>query len=480
MKYEVVIGLEVHAELLTETKIFCGCKAKFGGEPNTHVCPICAGMPGVLPVLNEKVIEYALKAALAIHCHIPPQSKFDRKNYFYPDLPKGYQISQFDQPLADKGYLDLRLEPENKRIGITRLHVEEDAGKLVHVGAAGLSGADYSTVDLNRAGVPLIEIVSEPDMRSSEEAKIYMMELRNILYYLGVCDGKLEEGSLRCDANVSLRPFGQKELGTKTEVKNLNSFRGLQKALDYEISRQTALLDSGERIVQESRLWDEARGQTFSMRSKEEAHDYRYFPEPDLVPLLVTNDWIEELCSKLPELPEEKWHRYVDLLGLPPYDASLLVDNLELAQYFDQTLQYTDNPKGMVNWLTGEVTAFLNSTKLSIEELPTKPHQLAKLVEMIDQEIISRAIAKTVLAEMLKEGKDPQAIVDSLGLKPIGDEGALREIIQQVLAQNPGQVEEFRGGKTKVIGFLVGQVMRASKGLAKPEMVNRLLVEEMR
>ncbi|HBN09814.1 MAG TPA: hypothetical protein DD435_14565 [Cyanobacteria bacterium UBA8530] len=317
-------------------------------------------------------------------------------------------------------------------------------------------------------------------MRSSEEAKTYMQDLRNILYYLGVCDGKLEEGSLRCDANISLRPPGQKELGTKTEVKNLNSFRGLQRALDYEISRQTALLESGERIVQESRLWDEARGQTFSMRSKEEAHDYRYFPEPDLVPLLVSSERVEEIRSKLPELPEEKWHRYVDLLGLPSYDASVLVDNLELAQYFDQALRYTDNPKGVLNWLTGEVTAFLNVTKLAIEELPTKPHQLAKLVELLDQEIISRTIAKTVLAEMLKNGKEPREIVDSLGLKPIGDESALREIIRKVLARNPGQVEEFRGGKTKVVGFLVGQVMRESKGLAKPDMVNRLLLEELR
>ncbi|MGE5708342.1 MAG: Asp-tRNA(Asn)/Glu-tRNA(Gln) amidotransferase subunit GatB [Bacteroidota bacterium] len=477
-QYEAVIGLEVHAELLTETKIFCGCRAKFGGEPNTHVCPVCSGMPGVLPVLNERVVEFALKAALALDCTIPERCKFDRKNYFYPDLPKGYQISQFDQPIAVQGSLTLRMEDGDKKIGITRLHLEEDAGKLVHVGAAGLSGATHSDVDLNRAGVPLVEIVSEPDLRTPEEAKQYMMELRSILVTLGVCDGKLEEGSLRCDANVSLRPIGQREFGTKTEVKNINSFRGLQRALEYEIERQTALLESGERIEQESRLWDENRGQTFSMRSKEEAHDYRYFPEPDLVPLVIDPSWIERVRSAMPELPDAKWRRYVGL-GLTPYDASVLVENLDMARYFDEALTHSQNPKGVANWLMGDIAGTLNAEKRSIGELKTEPRQVAKLVELIDKDVISGKIAKTVLAEMLKTGLDPEKVVEKMGLSQISDEGAVREIIRTVLSANPSQVEEFKAGKTKVVGFLVGQVMRESKGRAKPDLVNRLLVEEL-
>lgn len=477
-QYEAVIGLEVHAELLTETKIFCGCRAKFGGEPNTHVCPVCSGMPGVLPVLNERVVEFALKAALALNCTIPERCKFDRKNYFYPDLPKGYQISQFDQPIAVHGSLTLRMEEGDKKIGITRLHLEEDAGKLVHVGAAGLSGATHSDVDLNRAGVPLVEIVSEPDLRTPEEAKQYMMELRSILVTLGVCDGKLEEGSLRCDANVSLRPVGQREFGTKTEVKNINSFRGLQRALEYEIERQTALLESGERIEQESRLWDENRGQTFSMRSKEEAHDYRYFPEPDLVPLVIDPSWIERVRSGMPELPDAKWRRYVGL-GLTPYDASVLVENLDMARYFDEAIEHSQNPKGVANWLMGDIAGTLNAEKRSIGELKTEPRQVAKLVELIDKDVISGKIAKTVLAEMLKTGLDPEKVVEKMGLSQISDEGAVREIIRTVLSANPSQVEEYKAGKTKVVGFLVGQVMRESKGRAKPDLVNRLLVEEL-
>lgn len=479
MQYEAVIGLEVHAELLTETKIFCGCRNRFGGEPNTHVCPVCEGLPGVLPVLNTQVIDYALKAALALHCDIPEFSKFDRKNYFYPDLPKGYQISQFDKPVALGGWIDLRMDDGPRRVGITRLHVEEDAGKLVHMGSAGISGADYSLVDLNRAGVPLVEIVSEPDMRTSEEAKMYMQELRNILVYLGVCNGRLEEGSLRCDANVSIRPVGATELGTKTEVKNMNTFRGLQKALDYEIQRQIALVESGEKIVQESRLWDESRGQTFAMRSKEEAHDYRYFPEPDLVPLIVDSHWIDRIKEDMPELPDQKWHRYVDDLGLPAYDASILVDSLEMAEYFDKAIQHSKNPKGITNWLLGDVMGYMNASKLSLAELPLKPVQLAKLVDLIDRDVISGKIAKTVVAEMLKDGRDPEAIVEGMGLSQISDEGALLEIVRQVIEKNPTQVADYRAGKTKLMGFLVGQAMKESKGRAKPDALNRLLAEEL-
>lgn len=478
-KYEVVIGIEVHAELLTETKIFCGCPAKFGGEPNTHVCPVCLGLPGALPVLNEKVLEFAVKAGIALNGQIAERTKFDRKNYFYPDLPKGYQISQYDQPIVERGWIMIETSEGPKRIGIHRLHMEEDAGKLVHQGAAGLAGATHSLVDLNRAGVPLVEIVSEPDIRSPEEARRYVEELRNILVTIGVTDGKMEEGSLRCDVNLSLRPFGQAEFGTKTEIKNLNSFRSVQRASEYEIERQAELLDAGEKVIQETRLWNEERGITVLMRSKEEAHDYRYFPDPDLVPLTVSRETVEGLRQQLPELPAQRRARYVEKVGLPAYDAGVLTDNLELAHYFDEAIDGSKNPKAIANWLLGDVSATLNREGKSLAELAMRPAQLRELVALIDADVISGKIAKSVLGEMLNTGKDPETVVKEQGLSQLTNEDELRAVIRQVLERNPSQVEEYRSGKTKVMGFLVGQAMKATQGRAKPDMLNRLMASEL-
>ncbi len=478
-KYEVVVGIEVHAELLTETKIFCGCPAKFGGEPNTHVCPVCLGLPGALPVLNERVLEFAIRAGVALNGHIAERSKFDRKNYFYPDLPKGYQISQYDQPIMERGWIDISTSEGSKRIGVHRLHMEEDAGKLVHQGAAGLAGATHSLVDLNRAGVPLVEIVSEPEISSPEEARRYVEELRNILVTIGVTDGKMEEGSLRCDVNLSLRPFGQSELGTKTEVKNLNSFRAVQKACEYEIQRQTELLDAGAKVSQESRLWNEERGVTMLMRSKEEAHDYRYFPDPDLVPLAVSRDVVESIRKQLPELPAERRARYTEGVGLPAYDAGVLTDNLELALYFDRAIEGSGNPKAIANWLMGDVAAILNREGKGIGELAMRPEQLRKLVELIDADVISGKIAKAVLGEMLTTGQDAERIVADRGLSQLTNEDELRVVIRGILEQNPSQVADYRAGKTKVVGFLVGQAMKATGGRAKPDMLNRLMTSEL-
>ncbi len=478
-KYEAVIGLEVHVELSTETKIFCGCPAKFGGEPNTHVCPVCLGLPGALPVLNERVLEYAIRAGVALNGTIAERSKFDRKNYFYPDLPKGYQISQYDRPIMERGYLDIEPETGKKRIGITRLHMEEDAGKLVHQGSANLAGSSYSLADYNRAGVPLCEIVSEPDLRTPEEARLYVQELRNILVTLGITDGKMEEGSLRCDVNVSLRPIGTEAFGTRTELKNINSFRAVQKALEYELERQAEVLDEGGRIVQETRTWSEERGVTVSMRSKEEAHDYRYFPDPDLSDLEVSWRWVEEIRAGLPELPAQRRARYVDGVGLPAYDAGVLTDNLDLARYFDAASEGSANPKGIANWLMGDVAAYLNNNDKALADLPMQPGQLRRLVEMIDQDVISGKIAKQLIRQMLETGKDPDQLVADMGLSQISDESAIVEAIRQVLAAHPAQVADYHAGKTKVVGYLVGQVMRQTQGRAKPDAVNRLIAEEL-
>ncbi|AEG59580.1 Asp-tRNA(Asn)/Glu-tRNA(Gln) amidotransferase subunit GatB [Desulforamulus ruminis] len=476
-QYETIIGIEVHVELKTNTKIFCNSTTEFGGDPNTHVCPVCLGLPGTLPVLNKKVVEYAVRAGLALNCSIANFSKFDRKNYYYPDLTKNYQISQYDLPIAEQGYLDIEVDGQEKRIGITRLHMEEDAGKLVHQG--NIMTTPYSLVDYNRAGVPLIEIVSEPDMRSPEEARAYAEKLRAVIQYTGVSDCRMEEGSLRCDANISVRPVGQKELGTKSEIKNMNSFRALQRALAYEVERQIGVLESGGQVVQETRTWDEARGITLSMRSKEQAHDYRYFPDPDLVPLVLDPQWIDFIRQSLPELPDQRRARYVQEFGLPVYDAGILTLTKEMSDFFEQTIQQYDNPKAVSNWMMGEMSRLLNAGGMEIVQCKIKPAQLASLLKLIDKGTISGKIAKTVFEEMFASGKDPEAVVQEKGLVQISDEGAIAAVVDEVIAANPKSVEDFRAGKEKAIGFLVGQVMRATKGKANPELVNKLLKEKL-
>ncbi len=474
MNYQTVIGLEVHAQLATNSKIFCGCSTKFGQQPNSSTCPVCLGMPGVLPVLNKRVVALALKVALATHCRIASHSIFARKNYFYPDLPKAYQISQFELPLAEAGWLEIETEAGPKKIGITRIHLEEDAGKLLHEGVA-----EGSQVDLNRCGTPLIEIVSEPDMCSPEEAKLYMQKLRDILSYLGVCDCNMEEGSLRCDGNISLKRPEDKKLGVKAEVKNMNSFRFLQKALEYEVKRQTADLEAGERIVQETRLWDAARGVTLSMRSKEEAHDYRYFPEPDLVPLELDAAWIEELRKKLPELPDAKRLRFIKDYDLPAYDARLLTSSRPLADYYEQCVKLFAEPKQVSNWLMGDLLYHLKNDNRSIGECPVKPAHLARLLDLIKKKVISGKIAKAVFEEMYATGKEPEVIVKEKGLQQVADEGAIEKLVAEALANNPQSVADYKAGKQQALGFLVGQVMKASRGKANPQMVNKLLREKL-
>ncbi len=478
--YEVVIGLEVHSELKTESKIFCCSSTEFGGDPNTHVCPVCLGLPGTLPVTNNKVVEFGIKAGLALNCEIAEFSKFDRKNYYYPDLPKNYQISQYDLPIAEHGYLEINVDGNPKRIGITRVHMEEDAGKLLHQGATIIS-SKYSMVDYNRTGVPLIEIVSEPDLRSAEEAVLYLQKLKAILEYTEVSDCKMEEGSLRCDANVSIRPVGQKEFGTRTELKNMSSFRALQKALEYEIDRQIEVVEEGGRVIQETRTWDENKGITLSMRSKEEAHDYRYFPDPDLVPMVISRDWVNEIKESLPELPDARKARYVQEYGLPEYDAEVITGVKEISDYFDAGLEFTKNAKALSNWVMGELLKFVNSSDHSAadEDFPIPPANLAELVELIDKGEISGKIAKEVFKDMAESGKKPAAIVEAKGLKQISDEGAIIAIVDEVLAKNPQPVEDFRSGNERAIGFLVGQVMKATRGQANPELVNKLLRERM-
>ena len=478
MKYQVVIGLEVHTQLTTNTKIFCGCSTRFGAEPNSQTCPVCLGFPGALPVLNRQVVEYAIRAGLATNCSITKRNVFARKNYFYPDLPKGYQISQFDLPICQHGHLDIDVEGERKRIGITRIHMEEDAGKLVHTDIPGVG--DDSCVDLNRACTPLLEIVSEPDMRSADEAIAYLKKLHQIVMYLGICDGNLEEGSFRCDANVSLMPAGSNVFGTRAELKNINSFKFIKQAIEYEMERQAEILDDGGKVIQETRLFDPGTGTTRSMRGKEEAHDYRYFPDPDLVPVVITDQWIEEVRSQLPELPEAKRLRFISELGLPEYDAEVLVASRELARYYEETVALFPQAKAVSNWVMGEVTRALNDdNNRSIAQCPVTPALLADLLKLMEQGTISGKIAKTVFDEMYKTGKPAAAIVEEKGLVQVSDTGAIEAMVDEVLEKNPGQVSEFRGGKETLLGFFVGQVMRASKGKANPAVVNELLLKKL-
>jgi aspartyl-tRNA(Asn)/glutamyl-tRNA(Gln) amidotransferase subunit B len=474
VKYEAVIGLEVHAQMLTETKVFCGCSTKFGSGPNTQTCEICIGMPGVLPVLNKKALEFAIRTGLATNCTISSYSRFARKNYFYPDLPKGYQISQYEHPICELGFIDVVVDGETRRIGITRIHMEEDAGKNIHEG-----GGNYSFVDLNRAGVPLMEIVSEPDIRSPKEASEYMKKLRAILRYLGVCDGNMEEGSLRCDANVSVRPVGQKEFGTRAEVKNINSFRFVEKAVEYEIKRQIKVVEEGGKIVQETRLWDSARGITESMRSKEEAHDYRYFPEPDLVPIIAERKWIDEIRAGLPELPDARKGRFVSEYGIPEYDADLLTTEKTVAAWFEDAVKAGGQAKAVSNWMMGDLMRLLNEENKTIEDCPLKPSQLADMLKLIDKGTISGKIAKTVFEEMYRTGKDAGEIVKEKGLVQISDESEIEKAVDEVIAGHPQEAGRYRAGEEKLLGFFVGQVMKSTKGKANPQMLNELLKKKL-
>ena len=478
-KYETVIGLEVHAQLKTASKMFCGCPNSFGDPPNTNICPVCTGQPGVLPVINKKAIELAIKTALATHCRINERSVFARKNYFYPDLPKDYQISQFELPLAEHGKLEIEVNGEKKTIGITRIHLEEDAGKLVHKGAARIMGAEYSLADYNRAATPLMEIVSEPDIRTPEEAKAYMEALAHLLEYIGVCDAKMEEGSLRCDANISIRPIGQKELGTKTEVKNMNSFKAVMKALAAEEKRHIEVKDEGGTIMQETRFYDDITDTTSGMRSKEYSHDYRYFPEPDLVEVAPPKEWINEIKKTVGELPEAKKERYVKEYGIPEKDADLMIASPAVSKFFEETIAIHNNPKIVANWLMGDITAYLKDNKLDLEQADITPAQLAEMLQLIDKGTISGKIAKIVITEVMKSGKTVQDIIKEQGLTQISDEGEVVKIVKEVVAKNAKAAEEYKAGKKTTIGFLVGQVMKESKGKANPGLANKLLKQEL-
>ena len=477
--YITVIGLEVHAELKTKTKAFCSCSTEFGAEPNTHVCPVCLGMPGALPVLNKRVVEFAIRAGLALNCDIQKFNKMDRKNYFYPDLAKNYQISQWDEPICLGGHIDIRVNGEKKRIGITRIHMEEDAGKLVHSGLT-ISTSDSSAVDYNRAGVPLIEIVSEPDMRSAAEARAYMEQLKAILEYTDVCDCKMQEGSLRCDANISVMPEGAAEFGTRAEIKNLNSFRALERAIEYEVERQIEIVEDGGHVVQETRTWDDANGVTLSMRSKEEAHDYRYFPEPDLVPINLDQAWIDEIKATLPELPSARKERLLEE-DVPEDNADIIVASKKVADYFDEGTKATKNLKALSNWLIGDVAGYLNAEGIEIDdpEFKITPDHLGELVNLIDKGVLSSKLAKQVFAEMLKENEAPEALVKKLGLEQVSDAGELGKLVDEVIAANPQSIADFKAGKKKALGFLVGQIMKATHGKANPGMVNKMLMEKL-
>jgi aspartyl-tRNA(Asn)/glutamyl-tRNA(Gln) amidotransferase subunit B len=467
--FDVVIGLETHVQMSTNTKCFCSCPVEFGSEPNTNVCPVCLALPGSLPVLNERALEYAIKAAIALNCTVHELSVFARKNYFYPDLPKGYQISQYDKPLATDGYIDIKVDGKTERVRIHRLHMEEDAGKTIHEG-------NYSYVDLNRAGTPLMEIVTEPDITSAVGARLYLEKLRNIMRYLGVSDADMEKGQLRCDVNISLKPKGSDKLGTKVEIKNLNSFRFVQKAIEYEIERQAKILKKGGEIIQETRLFDPSSGKTYTMRTKEEAHDYRYFPDPDLIPVRLTKQQINEIRKTLPELPDEKARRYVEEYSLTEYDADVLVADKDRAVFFEEAVKhYSKNPKGVANWIINELLGKLNEGGIQISESPVKPEYIAQIVSLIDENVISTKIAKEVFEETFKTGKEPKQIVEEKGLKQVSDEGEIRKIVEEVLKNHPQEVEKYKGGNTKLLGFFVGQVMKATKGKANPKLVNQIL-----
>lgn len=474
-KYEAVIGLEVHAQLLTNTKLFCGCSSKFGAAPNSNVCPVCLGHPGALPVTNKRAVEFSVLMGLAVNCRINERSIFARKNYFYPDLPKGYQISQFEEPICEDGFLEVfGVNSTKKKIRIKRIHLEEDAGKSIHD-----QGAD-TLIDLNRCGTPLIEIVTEPDISSPEEAYEYLVGLKQIVTYLGICDGNMEEGSLRCDANVSVRLKDEDKLGTKTEVKNMNSFRNVERAIEFEINRQIEILEEGGNITQETLLWNADLNEAFSMRSKEESHDYRYFPDPDLLPIIVDEKWENKIATQMPELPRAREHRFISKYNLPQYDAEILTSSKETANYYEEILKVTDDHKSASNWVMRDILKVINENKISIKEFSVSPENIGKLINLINNKTISGKIAKDVFEELLKENKDPLLIVEEKNLAQISDTSELEVAIDKILNANVKQVEEYRNGKEKVFGFFVGQVMRETKGKANPQIVNEILKNKLK
>ncbi|SLM29313.1 Aspartyl/glutamyl-tRNA(Asn/Gln) amidotransferase subunit B [Desulfamplus magnetovallimortis] len=475
MQYEPVIGLEVHAQLKTETKIFCGCSTKFGAPPNANTCPVCTGMPGVLPVLNKKAVTFAIKSAIATNCTIARESRFDRKNYFYPDLPKGYQISQYAYPIAEHGHLSIEIEEGlEKIIGITRIHMEEDAGKLIHE-----PRRDRSMVDLNRTGVPLVEIVSEPDIRSPAEAAAYLKKLHAILRYIDVCDGNMEQGSFRCDANISLRPLGEEKFGTRTELKNLNSFKHVEKAIQYEIQRQAYILDEGKNVIQETRLWDPAKNITKSMRGKEDAHDYRYFPDPDLVPLIVDDEWINSVKADMPELPDEKKMRFIKEYALTDYDAAVLTSSRELADYFEETAKKISDKKLAANWIMGPVMGLVKSEGNAIETLPVSSASLGELLQLLENNTINANGAKIVFEKLVNSDQSPASLVKDMGLEQVSDQSELEGVVDEILEANPAELNSYREGKTKLFSFFMGQIMKKTKGKADPKIITELLKKKL-
>jgi aspartyl-tRNA(Asn)/glutamyl-tRNA(Gln) amidotransferase subunit B len=480
--YQACIGLEIHVELLTESKMFCGCEVAFGGEPNTRTCPVCLGHPGTLPVTNGKAIEFLTKIGLALNCSIAEFTQFHRKNYFYPDMPKDYQISQFDLPISSNGFLEVeRADGSTFKVGITRVHIEEDTGKLMHASKTGrIAEADYSLVDFNRAGTPLAETVTEPDITSPEDARLFLLKLKNLILHLGVSDVNMEEGSLRVDANVSVRKIGEKQLGTKTEVKNMNSFKSLRKALAYEIERHINLLEDGDRVIQETRHWDDSTNRTTSLRSKEEAHDYRYFADPDLVPMILSRDYVDKIRASLPELPEERRKRLIEKYGLPPHDAALLAESKPYGDFFEEAAAIYDDYKVLTNWILGELTFHLKGADLEIDESAVTPKHLVELLKLIDSKIISGKMAKEVFDESFQTGKLPNVIVEEKGYKQIADTAELEEIVMAILDENPSAVEDLKAGKDRALGFIVGQVMKLTKGRANPQLVNEIIKKKTR